>query len=66
MPSHHSNFVQNGQKSLNLEHYSLSMVHPVTGKHITSYRKLMLDQATSEVWMTAFGKDFGGMCQGDD
>jgi hypothetical protein len=32
-----------------LEHYSLAMVHPVTGEHITSYRKLMLDPATSEV-----------------
>jgi hypothetical protein len=48
------------------EHYGLAMVHPVTGKQITSYRKLMHDPATSEIWMTAFGKDFGGMCQGDD
>jgi hypothetical protein len=44
----------------------LAMVHPVTGEHITSYRKLMLDPAMSEVWMTAFEKDFGGMCQGDN
>jgi hypothetical protein len=50
----------------NLEHYSLAMVHPITGEHITSYHKLMLDPATSEVWMTAFGKDFSGMCQGND
>ena len=45
--------------------YGFAMVHPVTGEHITSYRKLMNDPVTSEVWMTAFGKDFGGMCQGD-
>jgi hypothetical protein len=45
--------------------YGFAMVHSVTGEHITSYRKLMKDPATSEVWMTAFGKDFGGMCQGD-
>ncbi len=44
----------------------MAMIHPVTGKHITSYRKLMQDPATAEVWMTAFGKDFDGMCQGDD
>jgi hypothetical protein len=44
----------------------MAMIHPVTGEHITSYRKLMQDPATAEVWMTAFGKDFGGMCQGDD
>jgi hypothetical protein len=42
------------------------MVHPDAGEHITSYRKFMLDSARSEVWMTAFGKDFGDMCQGDD
>jgi hypothetical protein len=26
----------------------------------------MLDPGTSEVWMTAFGEDFGGMCQGNN
>ncbi len=44
----------------------MAMIHPVTGEHITSYRKLMQDPATAEVWMTAFRKDFGGMCQGND
>ncbi len=42
------------------------MVHPLMGKHITSYRKLMQDPATSETWMTAFRKDFDGMSQGDN
>ena len=41
--------------------YGFAMVHPVTGEHITSYRKLMNNPATSDVWMTAFGKEFGGM-----
>ncbi len=50
----------------NLEHYGLAMVHPVMGKHITSYHKLMQDPTTYEIWMTAFRKDFGGMSQGDD
>jgi hypothetical protein len=36
------------------------------GKHITSNRKLMQDPTTSEIWMTALGKDFGSMSQGDD
>jgi hypothetical protein len=40
------------------------MVHPVTGRTISSYKKLMNDPATAEVWQTAFGKDFGGMAQG--
>jgi hypothetical protein len=49
----------------NLKHYALAMVHPVTGKHIKSYRKLMQDPATLDVWMHTFGKDFGRMAQGN-
>ena len=41
------------------------MVHPTTGETISSYTRLMHDPATAEVWQTAFGKDFGGMAQGD-
>jgi hypothetical protein len=41
------------------------MVHPITGKTISSYRKLMHVLATAEVWQTAFGKEFGGMAQGN-
>jgi hypothetical protein len=37
------------------------MMYPVTGKTISSYKKLMYDPATAEVWQMAFGKDFGGM-----
>jgi hypothetical protein len=44
----------------------MPMVHPVTGETISSYKKLMKDPVTAETWQTAFGKDFGGMCQGDD
>ena len=40
------------------------MVHPITGETISSYKKLMNDPVTAEVWQTAFGKDFGGMAQG--
>jgi hypothetical protein len=40
------------------------MVHPTMGKTISSYKKLMNDPATAEIWQTAFGKDFGGMVQG--
>ena len=47
------------------EHYANPMVHPITGVTISSYKKLMNDPTTAEVWLTAFGKDFGGMCQGD-
>ena len=40
--------------------------HPITGETISSYKKLKNDPATAEIWLTVFGKDFGGMCQGDD
>jgi hypothetical protein len=49
-----------------LEHFCSPMVHPITGETISSYKKLMHDPATAEIWQTAFGKDFGGMTQGDD
>ena len=59
----HHNFVENVP---NYAHFAPPMVHPTTGETITSYKWLMHDPATAEVWQTAFGKDFGGMAQGDD
>ena len=50
----------------NLKHYMNPAVHPVTGDTYTSYKKAMKDPAIADVWMTAFGKDFGGLAQGDD
>ena len=51
---------------INFKHYANPMVHPVMGKTISSYKKLMNNPATPEVWQMAFGKDFGGMAQGDN
>jgi hypothetical protein len=51
---------------INFEHYANPMVHLVTGATFTSYKKLMHNPATAEVWQTAFGRDFGGMAQGDN
>ncbi len=51
---------------MKFEHYVNPMVHPVTGETKSSYKKSMKDPATAEVWQAAFGKDFGGMCQGDN
>jgi hypothetical protein len=48
------------------EHFASPMVHPITGITISSYKKLMNDPATAEVWQTAFDKEFGGMAQGDN
>jgi hypothetical protein len=56
-------FVKNAPS--HIEHLVLPMVHPVTGKTISSYQKLMHDSATAEIWQMAFGKDFGGMAQGN-
>jgi hypothetical protein len=44
----------------------MPMVNPTTGKSISSYKRLMHDPATLEVWQTPFGKDFGGMAQGNN
>ncbi len=48
------------------EHFVCPMVHPITGIRISSYKKLMHDPTTTEVWQTAFGKEFRGMAQGDN
>jgi hypothetical protein len=50
---------------LDLQQIALPMVHPTTGETISSYKRLMHDPVTAETWQTAFGKDFGGMAQGD-
>ncbi len=49
----------------NYAQFASPMVHPTTGETITSYKQLMNDPDTAEIWKTAFGKDFGGMAQGD-
>jgi hypothetical protein len=56
--------MKHAKMPVDIEHYANLMVHPVTGRTISSYKKLMHDPATAEVWQTAFGKDFGGMVQG--
>jgi len=58
----HHNFVKNVP---NYVHYT-SPIHPTTGETISSYKQLMHDPAMAEVWQTAFGRDFGGMAQGND
>jgi hypothetical protein len=51
--------------STNYAHFAAPMIHPTTGKIISSYKHLMNDPATTKVWQTALGKDFGGMAQED-
>jgi hypothetical protein len=59
-----SALMKHARMPLHSEHYANAMVHPVTGRTISSYKNLMHDPATAEIWQTAFGKDFGGMAQG--
>jgi hypothetical protein len=54
------------KQGLNFEQVAMPMVHPTTGKTISSYKMLMHDPATSKIWQMAFSKDFGGMAQGDN
>jgi len=56
--------MKHAKMPINFEHYANPMVHPVTGRTISSYKKMMHNPATAEVWQTAFGKDFGAMAQG--
>jgi hypothetical protein len=56
---------QSTPSCLNYDQVALPMVHPMTGKTISSYKKLMHDPATYKIWQTAFGKDFGSMAQGN-
>jgi hypothetical protein len=42
------------------------MVHPTTSKTISSYKQLVNNPVTANTWQTAFGEDFGSMCQGDN
>jgi hypothetical protein len=37
----------------------------MTGETISSYKRIMHNPATTKIWQTAFGKDFGGMAQGN-
>ncbi len=49
-----------------IEHFAAGVVHPIMKEVITDYRKLMNDSATRKIWTTAFGKELGGLAQGDN
>jgi hypothetical protein len=55
-----------GPTQPDLIHLANPVVHPITGEHITSYEKLAKDPVTRDVWTTAFGKELGGLAQGDN
>ena len=51
---------------VDIEHFCAGVVHPITGETISSYRKLIMDPITRDVWETGFGKEFGNLAQGDE
>jgi hypothetical protein len=50
----------------NYSHFASPIMHPTMGETITSYKHLMNNPKTAEMWQIAFGKDFGGMAQGNN
>jgi hypothetical protein len=48
------------------EHDANPMVYPMAVETISSYKKLMHNPTTAEIWQTMFGKGFGDMAQGDN
>ena len=50
---------------IDVEHFCAPVAHPVTGKTITSYKKLADDPITRSTWTTGYGKEFRCMAQGD-
>jgi hypothetical protein len=52
--------------SFNFQQVAMPMVHLTRGETISSCKRLINDPATTEIWQMAFGKDFGGMAQGDE
>ena len=51
---------------INIEHFYAPVIHPVTGKTITQYKKLKNDPLLKDIWETGLGKEVGQMAQGDN
>ena len=62
---HHRMDQQQNTLPTNMNHYANPMVHLVTGNIVLSYKKAMHDTDIGNLWQTAFGKEFGGLAQGD-
>ena len=54
-----------GNQDYDITHFCAPVIHPTTSKVITQYKELSRDPALSEVWTTAFGKEFGNLTKGD-
>ena len=43
---------------VNIEHYCTPVIHPVTGKTVTQYKKLKNNPLLKDIWETGLGKKF--------
>ncbi|MCP4142532.1 MAG: hypothetical protein GY755_20020, partial [Chloroflexi bacterium] len=59
-------FSTNAPEPPSQQHFCAPVTHPVTGETITKYKKLISDPILSDTWKRAFGKEFGGLAQGDN
>ena len=60
-----TNPIEEIHSQANLQHFCAPVIHPTTGDIITSYKRLANDPKFKEVWETGFGKEWGGLAQGD-
>ena len=58
--------MNNAAPHFNIEHFCSPVIHPSTGKMITKYAELVKDPELKEIWMTGFGKEWGGLAQDDN
>jgi hypothetical protein len=61
METKHSNTAPH----FNIEHLGAPIIHQSTGKMIMKYAELAKNAELREIWTTAFGKELGGLVQGD-
>ena len=61
-----STTTRNANLDVNIEHLCAPVIHPITGKTITKYQKMVKYPVTRDIWSTASGKEFGNMAQGDE
>ena len=61
-----SRTTRNANLDVNIEHFCVPVIHPITGKTITKYQKFVKNPVKHYIWSTAFGKEFVNTAQGDD
>eukprot|EP00804_Cyclotella_cryptica_P014654 CCRYP_012668-RA/>CCRYP_012668-RA protein AED:0.51 eAED:0.40 QI:0/0/0/1/0/0/2/0/482 len=50
---------------VDIEHFCAGVQNPVTKETITQYKTLIKLPEMTDIWTTAFGKEFGNLAQGD-